>query len=169
MISIYCFKDVNDEIIYVGSTNDMKKRYNNHKGVCNNENNYPVYQYMRDNNGIENFKFKKICDIDEEYRRITEQFYIDTFKPKCNTYNAIVDNKEYKKEYNKVYYEKNKEYKKEYDKKNKDKKNKRQKEYREKNKEKMKENRVCCRACRCELRRSDLQRHFRTQKHIKNL
>ncbi len=108
MSAIYCFKDVNDEIIYVGSTNDMKKRYNNHKGVCNNENNYPVYQYMRDNNGIENFKFKKICDIDEEYRRITEQFYIDTFKPKCNTYNAIVDNKEYKKEYNKVYYEKNK-------------------------------------------------------------
>lgn len=169
MITIYCFKDINDEIIYIGSTKDINKRYREHKNNCYNENcrmyNYPLYQYMRDNNGFENFKFKKICDIDEEYRNITEQFYMDTFKPKCNNNNVIFDRKKYDKEYWKEYREKNREKLKEYRKEN-------DKKYQEKNKEKInkriRENRVCCRTCRCEIRRSHLKRHFSSQKHLNN-
>ena len=143
MIStIYCFKSINDEIIYIGSTNDIYQRYRAHKSCCYNENlkehNYPLYQYMRDNNGIENFKFKKICDIDEEFRRITEQFYIDMFKPKCNTYNVIFD-----EELRKIYMRKME--------------------------LKRQDDIVCCRTCRCEIRRDNLKKHFRTQKHIDKL
>jgi hypothetical protein len=161
MITIYCFKSVNDEIIYIGSTNDIKQRYSKHKSNCYNENgrdyNFPLYQYMRDNNGFENFKFKKLCDIDEEYRKITEQFYIDTFKPKCNVLNVVFDKKKYDREHK----ENNKEYYKEYREKRKDWKKEYDKEYR-----KLK---VYCEFCNCDVKRKTLERHKKSIKHINNL
>ncbi len=168
MISIYCFKDVNDEIIYVGSTKDIRNRYDSHKSNCYNENNIPLYQYMRDNNGIHNFKFIKICDVNEEFRKITEKFYIDTFKPKCNTNNVLL-NTNNDKEYYKERYNIHKEKIKVRRDMNKDK----LKIYRDMNKErfykKRSEDRICCRACRCEIRRDNLKQHLQTQKHINNL
>ena len=132
MSAIYCFKDVNDEIIYIVSTNNIKRRLSEHKGNCYNQHKKtytcPLYQYMRDNSGFENFKHKIICVVDKEFKRITEQFYIDIFKPKCNSVNAVFSKKqmqERKKIYEKteavknrrkLYREKNKDKKKLYDK-----------------------------------------------------
>ena len=218
MISIYCFKNINDEIIYVGSTKDIFNRYREHKTNCYNENkhhyNIALYKYFRDNNGIENFKFIKITECNEKERYVKEQYYIDLFKPKCNGRNAIFDRKEYLKEYNeknkdeikkkkkkyrennkqkiKEWYENNKNKKNQYNKEyyvkkkedilkyhkewyenNKDEYLKKQKEWYEKNKEKIKEkgkdDRICCRFCKNELRRSDFKKHSKTKKHIENI
>ena len=54
-----CCKDVDIKECYVGSTINLRKRKWGHKLRCNNPNgdkyHYPVYQYIRENGGFENW------------------------------------------------------------------------------------------------------------------
>ena len=69
---------------YIGSCWNMKKRLKSHKDYCNNKNNkdynYPLYRYIRENGGFDNFEMTIIdsseCE-DELELHCAEQFYID--------------------------------------------------------------------------------------------
>ncbi len=93
MYYIYAYKDINDNIIYIGSTNNLKHRYRGHKSACYNKNvrhyNIPFYQYLREHGGIDNYKCIVLCIVNDiKLKGLTEQFYIDTYKPKCNVARA---------------------------------------------------------------------------------
>ena len=63
---IICLDDSVTEC-YVGSTNDIKRRRRQHKSKCNNPNddayNKLLYKFIRDNNGWDNFTFRKIKTV----------------------------------------------------------------------------------------------------------
>ena len=145
----------NDDMIYIGSCDDISQRVSKHKYCCNTPNNkkynYKVYKHIRENGGWEDWKYEIIDEVeialrDDIYKY--ENAYIKKYDAikKLNTrfarrtkreYNE--DNKEYIKRRDKEKYERNKE---QVLKKCKDKyeRNKEQilvkcKEYREKNKD----------------------------------
>ena len=160
--------DYDDINIYIGSTTNFKNRKNNHKTVCNNVNNkkynMPVYQYIRDNGGWDQFIMIPIepysCYSKKELE-IRERYHIDLLRPTLNkaiptrsVKEWLEANKEHRKEIMKEwreankekikeYYENNKEVilekTKEYSKANKEKIKEQKKQYRENNKEKLKE------------------------------
>jgi len=111
--------DSNDDFIYVGSTNDFTRRWKSHKHECNNitrkNYNYKLYQRIRDNGGIDNYKMVlvekyELCKDRLESRQ-REQYWIDELKPKlnmCRAYCSDEYNKDNLNEYYKKYYEDNK-------------------------------------------------------------
>ena len=191
-------EDYDDTNIYVGSTSNFKNRKNQHKTSCNNEKsknyNIPVYQYIRDNGGWDNWVMIPIeqysCNSKKELL-IQERHHIDLLRP---TLNKVIptrtsneyrnDNKEKILENAKEYYEANKEKIKKYYEANKEKKlekakqdykdNKekileRNKKYYEDNKEKKLEKakeKVICDHCGCEVRKEGLNRHKKSNKCI---
>ena len=83
---IYEIKSIDKSITetYIGSTWDMKDRLKCHKNDYNNNkrNNYyaPLYRYMRENGGFDNFEMTVIDSGECEDRTellCAEQFYID--------------------------------------------------------------------------------------------
>jgi hypothetical protein len=151
-------KDLSKTDVYVGHTTDFKTRKNLHKSISNNEKdkryNLKVYQYIRENEGWENFdmieieKYIECKDANEARKR--ERYWYEELNAKLNSicpqrtqkeYNE--ENKEKKKEKNKEYREQNKEKIKELQKKweeeNKEKIKERKKKYFEENKDKIKE------------------------------
>jgi hypothetical protein len=78
---IYCTVDETLPV-YIGKTKDLKRRWWGHKSVCTNENseryNYPVYQFIRENHGIEQWSIKELymCKEDDD-SSILEEFYIN--------------------------------------------------------------------------------------------
>jgi len=192
-----CCRDPDITDIYIGSTTELTKRRYHHKSACINPNNRvkynrPVYQYIRENGGWDNWEVVKIenydCKCGEDlYKRERELFEI--LKPTLNKYRPNISaeelkelkkncDKEYQqknkvkiKEYKKGYYEKNKELRKicdkEYRKNNKDK----IKEYREKNRESFRKKaneKITC-ECGSTINRGNLSTHRKTKKHIKLL
>ena len=148
-----CCLDVTKDQIYVGSCNSLKDRKYRHKYSCSHEadvkHNYPVYQYIRENGGYDNFDFivlEKI-EYDEKYElHARERYWIETLKASLN---AIIPTRTRKEHYedNKVELikknrqwvlknpEKNKEYHNKYYRDNKEEINVRKKEYNQENKE----------------------------------
>ncbi len=175
---IYCIVHKLDnemDNIYFGSTKDLCDRKRNHKIVCNNETsekyNFKVYQYIRENGGMENFQFIILEECEVEKLKRLEQSYMDVYKPSLNMSNAngldierhiantkewYENNKEYKLQQYKEYYQKNKEYI-----------NIRRKQYiidyYEKNKERQNEKFNC--ECGGKYTRSKKARHERSKKH----
>ena len=120
--------------MYIGSTNDMRKRYTEHVGSRYNANspmnNYQLYKDWREVN-LTDFKFK-ILDVFTEVltrkaRQKIEQTYIDSEKPLSNACNAFID----KKKYN----EQNRKRVKKYHQENRDKVKQIRERYREKNRD----------------------------------
>ena len=120
--------------MYIGSTDDMRKRYKDHVGSRYNANspmnNYQLYKVWREVN-LTDFKFK-ILDVFTEVlnrkaREKIEQSYIDSEKPLSNGQNAFTDRNKYN--------EQNRKRMKKYHQKNKDKKKQYNKKYREKNRD----------------------------------
>lgn len=215
--TIYKISCKNPEITdcYVGSTVDHNSRKSSHKSVCNNENskdyNLPVYRYIRDNGGWNNWEFVLLEDYPcrtKKQLNIRERLWLEKLGAKLNSCypersneeikeyrkdwknvnkehlkqyrkNWREENKEHLKEYyeekmkekSKEYYEVKKEEilekTKEYREKNREKINKKAKEYRKKNKEKISEKQKEKVECECGsvVRKHDLTRHKRTQKH----
>ena len=100
-------KDKNITKVYIGSTWDMTNRKTCHKSNCNNKNNkdynYPLYCFIRENGGWDNWDMNQIvwdmC-LDKTELNRQEQFYIDLYGGiECllNGQNAI-ENKEKTKE-----------------------------------------------------------------------
>jgi hypothetical protein len=156
-------KDENIKDCYVGKTTNFKKRVWYHKGDCNNENskiyNYKIYQYIRENGGINNFNFIEIekNEYNEKDSAIRERELIEEFNATLNIQIPSRTLKEWNKNYNKNYYEKNAEIIKE-----------KKKEYNKKNaeiiKEKKREKIMC--ECNCEIRKDYLSTHLKSKKHI---
>jgi len=144
--------------IYIGSTKDYKRRQSDHKSSCNNPNNhchnYKLYRFIRSKGGFDKFKFEIIEECSEEDKIELEKMYIEMYDPELNTHKYNFD----KKDYDENNREKIVAYRKDYNEKNKEKK----KEY---NKQYYKE-RICCLACRCEIRKRDFKRHCKSKKHI---
>ena len=86
---VYCIvcKDTNIQEVYVGSTEDLKKRIREHKYNCNNKNskkhyNLNVYKFIREHHGFDNWKFiwlELFKTDDTIFLRQLEQNFIDTF------------------------------------------------------------------------------------------
>ena len=96
-------EDYDDLNIYIGSTTNFRGRKNQHKTCCNNENcrdyNYPIYKYIRDNGGWDQFVMVLIeeysCNCKNE-KEIRERYYIDLLKPKLNKQIPTRTAKEYR-------------------------------------------------------------------------
>ena len=109
--------------IYVGSTNNLRVRKNNHKSSCNNKDsrnyNLNVYQFIRSNGGFSNFNIFQIEEVKYNIKyelHARERYYIELLNPSLNKvipnrtqqeYNE--DNKEKINERQKQYYEEHKE------------------------------------------------------------
>ena len=191
-------KDDNElENIYVGSTTNFKGRKASHKGRCNNPNNekhhYKIYQYIRENDGWENWVMKPIenypCNtltellaredvvmleyanrLNEKRASRKQKEYRKDNKEHIQELHKKYrdDNKEvleeYHKEYRKKNGEKNKEYSKEWFKNNKEKIKKYYEENAEQRKEKRKEQITC--ECGCISTKGSLKRHQLSKKHL---
>jgi len=127
---------------YVGSTTDFTKRKHNHKRRCNNPNingyNYKVYQFIRENNGWDNWSMVLVekfpCEDELELKQ-RERHFIELLESKLNCFIPTRT----KTEYNKKYYVENI--------------------------HKLKEKTVC--ECGVEVRRDYLTRHLESKKHKK--
>ena len=84
---------------YIGSSKNIKKRWNEHKcqSKWNECPNSPMYQDMR-KYGIENFVFEVIEVVEPEQLKETEQQFIETLEPTYNRCNAKGLNIERRKE-----------------------------------------------------------------------
>ncbi len=152
-----CCKDLEIKDIYVGHTTNLVKRRYAHKADCNKENrknyNYKVYQFIRANGGWDNWdviEVDKCPCLDYEEASKIERYYIETLNA---TLNKVIPSRT-KKEY---YNDNIDFYKQKF------------KEYREANKELLYKNASEKIECECGsfIRRGDLLRHKKSQKHIK--
>jgi len=135
---IYIIKHKTDDTkkVYVGSTNDFKKRISQHRKNCNNEKNkkynFKLYQYLRENGGFYMYEIIilecYVCNFKNELY-YKEDDYIKIYDNNLNSKRAYLTYEEYKKkdnEQHKKYYEEHKE-----------KINEQHKKYYEENKEKV--------------------------------
>ena len=111
-------KTCDDKKVYVGSTNNLKNRINEHKSTCNNEKsknyNYKLYQYLRENGGFYMYEIIilefYICNFKHELHD-REDDYIKMYDNNLNSKRAYLTRQEYKKRINKYakkYYDENK-------------------------------------------------------------
>ena len=90
---------------YIGSSNDVKRRWKEHKkpSTCKRFPNNQLYQDMR-KYGKDKFEFEILEEVEESKLKETEQQFIETLKPTYNNRNANGwDFDEYKKANNKYY------------------------------------------------------------------
>lgn len=88
---IYCIKFEN-EILYIGSTNNFSQRKHKHKKNTTNKRGklywLKLYLFIRENGGIDKFIFELLengeTENKEEIRKI-EQKFLDIYKPILNT------------------------------------------------------------------------------------
>jgi hypothetical protein len=133
-------KDIKD--IYIGSTNNIRRRTYQHKHNCNtktsNKYNWSLYQFMRENGSFENWQVDIIESINCANRKQLlkkEREYIEKLKPSLN---KNIPTRTFE-EYNRV------------------------------NKHAILQKRKELFTCECgaTLRKADRCRHFRTKKHQK--
>ena len=159
-------EDYDNRDIYIGSTTNFKVRKNLHKTTCNNPDNKEydrtLYQFIRNNDGFENWIMIQLeafpCDGKRDIET-RERYYIDLLKPNLNKNIPTRTDKEYR-QMNK---EKLAEYLKEYRETHKEK----AAEYRETHKEKIAEwhiEKIECPNCKCLISRRNLAKHKRTTK-----
>ena len=138
-------KDESITDCYVGSTISHLKRKSFHKANCNDETrkeyNYPVYRFIRDNGGIDNWEFVLLEDYPCRNKRqlnIRERFWFEKLGATLNSHSPDRGKISEKNE-----------------------------KYREKNKEKLNEKakeKVEC-PCGSVVTKSNLSKHKRSQNH----
>ena len=175
-ISIYAIVPIegNDEDppLYIGSTTNLKNRNYAHKTKCNNPNdkeyNKPLYKFIRDNGGLDNFIMVELVSEEVETKQEAlelERTYIKLLGPTLNKRipgkYLEMGRKEYDKEHNKHYREDNKEKIKEYYEANKE---QLKKQMREINSQK-----IICPHCNIEFMKGGKTMHIRTKKHQQNI
>ena len=117
IIGIYKITNTVTCDFYIGSSQDVKKRWANHKcqSVWKQYPNKQLYQDMR-KYGVDKFEFDILCEVEPEKLKVAEQQFIEILKPtynRCNAKGLNVERcKEYKKKYEKI--DKRKKYKEEY-------------------------------------------------------
>lgn len=155
-------------IIYVGSTTQFSVRKAKHKYKCNTKSskdyNYPIYSYIRDSGGFDNFEVIPVIFLKLENKTqlaIEEQKEMDKYsdlKNKCKSHRTEEQKREQMRKLNKKYREENSdkikrvhkeyrennrehlhEYNKVYRENNREKVNEKMRKYREKNADKLAE------------------------------
>ena len=145
-----CCRDPTITDIYIGHSTDFKQRNQAHKNHCNNinSNSYNEYKYrfIRENGGYQNWIMIKLYDYPCNSKREAEAEETKTMIELGATLNSMKPfiTEEEKKEYDKEYYNDNKT------------------EINEKAKVKVK-----CEFCNCEIRKSNIKTHQKTQKCMK--
>lgn len=189
-------KDTSIKDCYVGHTTDFTSRKYDHKQRCINPNNRgynsPVYRFMRDNGGWENWEMVRIktlkcenaMEARSEERKCKEEVdaTLNGNVPSRTFDEYRKDNKDKIKEYRDNHKEEAKEYMKEYQQKNKDKLKEYHKNYRDKKGEKLLEDKkhyyqnnknkiledgkqiIVCH-CGASHRKDGTYRHQKTNKH----
>ena len=139
-MSVY-FYFYQNEMLYIGSTFNLKQRKKDHKSALKCGNTRPFYKYLREHNlNFDNLRIEVVetAIYEKEPLHILEDMMIDYWKPKYNLNRAYLSEAE-KKEYMKEYYEDNKEKvlanNKQYYEDNKEKVLEKQKQYQQNNKE----------------------------------
>ena len=170
-----CCNDTRIKDVYVGSTTNLHKRRSHHKSDCNRPNckayNRPVYRFIRDNGGWDDWEVVKIedcpCECDEDLRR-RERHWIETLQATLNIVNPftgiVAENRE---EYNKVYYQDRKEYFKAYKQEHKEEISAYRKVYHQEHKAELsakKAVKVTCEHCQSIVRKGDIARHQKTKR-----
>ena len=171
-------KDLNIKDLYIGHTTDFTKRKNYHKSTCNNQRNenfnMPVYQFIRNNGGWNNWDMilieTKHCENALEAKR-DERTFIEDLQASLNQKRPITTDKEYR-EYKQNWHNENK------DRINNNKKEKYQanreeqlakcKKYYHDNIEERRQtrNRLCNCICGDTYTYANKTRHERTKKHV---
>ena len=139
--------EINDA--YIGHTTDFITRKNNHKRTCYKETdrhyNIPLYQFIRENGGFDNFEMILIktlnCENSLEARQ-KEREFIEELKPTLNKvipYISVEEAKERAKQWQIENREHLKEYRTNYYEENQDRLQKQHQKYREEHKEEKKE------------------------------
>ena len=102
---------------YIGSSNDVKRRFTEHKkpSTWKRFSNNQLYKDMK-NYGIDKFEFEILAEVEPEQLKETEQQFIEKLKPTYNQMNAKGLNVERIKKYQIEYYQQNCEKRKEYQK-----------------------------------------------------
>ena len=172
----------NNDLIYIGSTLNFRRRKWNHKYDCTFENghkyNLKVYKSIRENGGWSNFTMKPIemYYADSKIKsKIRETQLMEAYNSNLNSHRAWTDI-EKRKELNKAYCIENKEKIDKYVENNKERTAERRKlygktynkNYYESNKERLLNNykeKITC-ECGCEVTKCKLNRHLLTKKHI---
>lgn len=131
----YIYKMELNDMIYIGSTTDMKQRQLTHNSKLRTGNDIRIYNYCREND-INQIELILLECVPIEDRYVVEQYYIDEYKGDklLNCVNAIVD-EENRRAQDKAYYETNREKIKKYREANKEQKKIYDKIYSEANKE----------------------------------
>jgi len=103
----------NDPLIkdkYIGYSKDFPARKSNHKSDCNNvkspDYNTPVYKFIRENGGFDNWDFEILERAnleDKKEAKTLERYYIETLKPSLNK-NLTGQTPEERAEYDRVYH-----------------------------------------------------------------
>jgi hypothetical protein len=175
---IYKFvcKDLDVKECYVGSTTDFRKRKSGHKTDCNNVKSkryyLNVYQFIRDNNGWDNWDMVLIekypCDDRLELHQ-RERYWFEELNASLNKNIPSRSQKEASKEWYEDNKEKIKIQKKEYRESNKDKIEIQKKEYRKTNKDKIAKLTQKKYNCECggKYRHQNKSHHLKTNKHQK--
>ena len=107
IIGIYKITNTITGDFYIGSSNDVKRRWNEHKkpSVWNDNPNNPMYLDMQ-KYGTDKFEFEILAEVEIDKLKETEQQFIETLKPTYNDRNAngfdFERYKESKKEYRKT-------------------------------------------------------------------
>jgi hypothetical protein len=181
---IYC-KDNNITPRYIGSSGQLEKRKQKHKGRCLNVNdisyNCYVYRFIRENGGWDNWEFRVLeeypCDTKQQLEE-REDYYIKQYNELLNSKRAkrtieewLRDTQEHRQEWSKEYYKINKEELlkkvKEYYKNNKEKKQIYNKKYKKENQERLDEKNKKIIKCECGVNYTYVHkaRHFKSQRH----
>lgn len=151
-----CCKNSEITDVYIGHTTNFRKRKNDHKESCNNQNsmkyNLKVYKFIRDNGGFENWNMVMIEEYQCENKlqaMCRERHWIENLN---STLNCIIPTRS-KEEYCDV---------------NKEKINEYQKKYREENTEEINKKRnekVEC-ECSCKISLRNISTHKKSNKHL---
>ena len=105
---IYCIKhqSIDDNILYIGSTNNFSQRKHKHKKNTTNKRGklywLKLYLFIRENGGINNFIFEILENGEIEYSdenpkgykleiRKIEQNFLDKYNPILNTKKSFID------------------------------------------------------------------------------
>jgi hypothetical protein len=194
---IYQIYYINDpKINYIGSSfNDINIRWKDHISDYNKylkDDRKPastIYPYFKEYN-IKNFEIRELKEYKvtcNAHLKMYEQLYINKHKPinRINPFNILsnVDRKNYQKqhyinhkdkksEYSKQRYINNREYFDNYVEENKEKIKEYKAQHYQKNKEKVAEKskeKILCKICELEIRKSGYNRHTKSKMHINNL
>jgi len=168
-----CCKDLDIIDIYVGSTCSFTRRKAQHK-ISSIDNNKPVYQFIRENGGFENWDMVEIEKYEAKDKfdlNKRERYFIELYKSSLNTRRPVMYKTEDRKGYNEEFKDEIRESRVENYENKREQYLQKMRENHERNKEERnayKKQKYLC-TCGSEVVISHKARHEKTNKHMSNV